>query len=501
MKLLSEALNKDEHGGKATGISELIRAGLPAPNGFVIPTHETFNRDFENGDKHPMNGYMYHQLMSRVRYIANDTNTYFSDEVLLDRAPLLVSVRSGAPVSMPGMMDTILNIGLTRNNLDQFVESKNATRSFGLDCYRRLVQMFAVTVHGVSDELFTQVYNAAKTYFFELNEEAYEIMANMFEQIYLEEVGEPFPQRPSVQLLGAVNAVFMSYYSEKAKQYRSIEGLSDSMGTAVTVQPMIFGNLDRSATGVAFTHNPNTGVRGLYGEYLRSAQGEDVVAGTHAVLSLDRIFKDPELQHPAADLSHHMGSLLSQKKDILDVEFTIERGQLWILQYRVAKRSNRASVRSILDMTRQGDISSEEATVRFMKMLPEQDTGITTEGDMKLLGQGLGVTEGIVTGKIATTHEFAEECHNNGEPFIYVANETNPNDVVQMKNSVGILTATGGSLSHAAVVARGWGKSCVVSFEEITVIDNGIYHGSGGGIHYPNGTIIRINGDTGEVYV
>lgn len=481
-------------GGKAYGLNNMMKYSLPVPPAFVCPTSHTFDLDFEGGDKFVSQSHFGLSLYSAIRHLAQKEEKNWGAN---NFKPLVVSVRSGAPVSMPGMMDTILNIGLTRNNLAGFVLDREATMAFALDCYRRLIQMFAVTVHGIDDKKFTEIYAAAKTYYGELNEEAYQILVNLFEEIYKEEVGEPFPEDPHTQLLGAVNAVYASYWSEKAVSYRDIEGLDHKMGTAVTVQPMIFGNLEDSATGVAFTHNPNTGQKGIYGDFLKGAQGEDVVSGAHKVLPIKEIFKDPALVAPARDLQGHMSALLQREKDILDIEFTIERGKLYILQYRVAKRSHRASVRSILDMTRDGEISSDAATQRFMSMLPKAETGTKDPGSLKYVGAGMGVTENEVIGKIATSKKIADEYAAANEPYVLCATETNPNDVAQMKNAVGILTSTGGSLSHAAVVARGWGKSCVVSFEDMTVNKKGILINEE---LYEDGSLIKINGSTGEVW-
>jgi len=262
---------------------------------------------------------------------------------------------------------------------------------------------------------------------------------------------------------------------------------------------MVFGNLERSATGVVFTHNPNTGEKGIYGDYLTNAQGEDVVAGTHKVMPIKDIFQDTDLVAPAKKLQALMAKLLDNEKDILDIEFTIERGELYLLQYRVAKRSQRASVRTIIDMAREGDITAAAATEKFLSLLPKTEAGSDDPGNLKYIGKGIGATEGIVVGRIAIGHEQADKYAEEGEPYIYVAMETNPEDSIQMKNSVGILTATGGKLSHAAVVARGWNKTCVVSLEGMKVdVEGGEF--TLNDITYKNGSWIKINGSSGEVW-
>lgn len=483
-------------GGKAANISKMLQMGLPVPLAFTADTTHTFDRDFAEGEKFEVGSFFQDRLYSHIRWLAQETGCTWNND---HGRPLIVSVRSGAPISMPGMMDTILNVGLTKRNMELFIKENNASRSFALDCYRRLIQMFATTVKGVDPKHFSTIYDASNVYYGQdFTEEVYELIVSFYEKIYLEQVGEPFPDDPNVQLLDSCNAVFASWFSDKAKSYRSIEDISEKLGTSVTVQQMVFGNLERSATGVVFTHNPNSGEKGIYGDYLTGAQGEDVVAGTHKVIPINQIFKDPELSAPAKKLQAMMAKLLDQEKDILDIEFTIERGNLFLLQYRVAKRSQRASVRTIIDMAREGEITSATATERFLNLLPKAEAGSDDPGNLKFIGTGIGATEGTVVGRIAIGHEQADKFAEEREPYIYVAMETNPEDSIQMKNSVGILTALGGKLSHAAVVARGWGKSCVVSLEGMEInCDDELVHND---IVYPNGSWIKINGSSGEVW-
>ena len=487
----------DKVGGKAANISKMLDMGLPVPLGFTACTSHTFERDFKNGERFDSGSALASRLNSYIRWLAQETDCSWNNEY---GKPLIVSVRSGAPISMPGMMDTILNVGLTKRNMDQFIKEYGASKGFALDCYRRLIQMFATTVKGVESHHFTKVYDAAKIYYRDTwDEEVYTILVDMYEDIYQQEVGEKFPDDPNVQLLESTNAVFASWFSDKAVAYRSIEDISDKLGTSVTVQQMVFGNLEKSATGVVFTHNPNSGEKGIYGDYLTNAQGEDVVAGTHKVIPINNIFSDSELAPAAKQLQAQMGKLLDIEKDILDIEFTIQRGELYLLQYRVAKRSQRASVRTIIDMARTGDLTASSATERFMALLPKAEAGSDDPGNLKYLGKGIGATDGTVVGRIAIGHEKANELHESGEPYIYVAMETNPEDSVQMKNSVGILTALGGKLSHAAVVARGWNKSCVVSLEGMEVSNEGDSF-TFEDVTYPNGAWIKINGSSGEVW-
>ena len=494
-----EELLPEHVGGKAANLNHMIRSGFNVPYGFVAGTQWSHSKDFERGASFSDGDNFASYLHSYIRWLAQITKTeWCGSGSSYGNGPLVVSVRSGAPISMPGMMDTILNIGITKNNIKDFVTANNSTMTFGLDCYRRLIQMYGSTVKDIPLTEFTSIYDAALTFWGTLDEEAYNIVIDFYEKIYKKHTGETFPDDPSEQLLQACNAVFKSWFSEKAKSYREIEGIDEKMGTAVTVQKMVFGNLnDQSATGVVFTHDPNTGIKGWYGDYLKSAQGEDVVAGTHKVIPIRNILSDQSVSSAGIKLQQVIGKLYQMNRDILDIEFTIENGELYILQYRVAKRSRGASVRNIIDMTRDGEISSEEATKRFLNMLPETESGDKDPGDLILLGKGLGATEGVVVAKIAIGHKQADKFHKNGEKYVYVAKETAPDDVTQMKNAAGILTALGGSVSHAVVVARAWNKTCVVGFSKIMIEDD---HFTCGGNVFKNGDLIKINGSSGEVW-
>lgn len=488
-----EIYPKELVGGKASNLHQMIHDGLPVPQAFVISVDECFKLDFTS-ELHEHNSEFGLRLSSHIRYLSMMTGKQWNG----DYNPLLVSVRSGAPISMPGMMETVLNIGLTRNNLDAFVEARGADRAFGLDCYRRLIQMYGVTVHGIPAEAFSSVYNSARIFYEELDEKANENLVRLYEGIFFQHVGIVFPDDPNEQLLQACNAVFRSWHSEKAKTYRDLEGIPHDMGTAVTVQEMVFGNLDRqSATGVVFTHDPNTGKLGWYGDFLVGAQGEDVVAGTHKVLHIQEILQDENLRKAGKDLQVTIGGLFHRYKSILDVEFTIESGKLYILQYRQAKCSRQATIRSLMDMARQGDISVLDGTSKMMELLPPIDRGTQDPGNLTLLGKGLGATEGIVVGQIAIGRDTAREYQEQGISYIYVAHETAPDDVEQMKGAVGILTASGGLVSHAALIARGWNKTCVLGFDRIKVLED---HFTFNGEMYKNGSLMKINGSTGEIF-
>lgn len=484
---------KELVGGKARNLHEMIHADLPVPKAIVISVDECFKLDFTEQVHEPLSSFDL-KLRSHIRYLSMQTDYNWNQS----HRPLLVSVRSGAPISMPGMMETILNIGLTRDNLEAFVEARGATRAFGLDCYRRLIQMYGVTVDNIPADAFSKVYKAARLFYPELDEAANENLVRIFERIYKEHTGRDFTNDPNEQLLSACNAVFRSWHSDKAKTYRDIEGIPHDMGTAVTIQEMVFGNLDdRSATGVVFTHDPNSGALGWYGDYLVGAQGEDVVAGTHAVLHIDSILQDENLRQPGKDLQITIGNLWHKHKAILDIEFTIESGKLWILQYREAKCARQATIRSILEMARSGNISVGESTAKVMDLLPPIDRGSQDPGNLTLLGKGLGATDGTVVGQIAIGREVARRCQDEGISYIYVAHETAPDDVEQMKGAVGILTASGGLVSHAALIARSWNKTCVLGFDRIKVNED---HFTFNGETYMNGSLMKIDGTTGQVF-
>lgn len=486
-----KSLSAASAGGKASNLNNMMALGLPVPNGFVAGTQWTLEQGYCEGSHFDF------YLKSHIRNLAAKTKTGWQASGA--KGPLVVSVRSGAQRSMPGMMETILNIGLNRGNIEEFVAANNATMEFGLDCYRRLVQMYGSTVHGIPLTAFTNLFQAAEVFYGGWSTNLYEDIIDRYEKIYFDYVGEEFPQNTNEQLLEASNAIFKSWYSDKAEAYRNIEGINISGGTAVTVQQMVFGNLNnRSATGVVFTHNPNTGVKGWYGDYLKKAQGEDVVAGTHKVLPIKDIINDEELKVAGTKLLKLLGNMYKEYKEILDVEFTIQNGELYILQYRVAKRTTAASVRYIIDLCSTAEISAEDATTKLISMMPTVNCGTTDPGDLTKIGKGLGATSGIAVGEIAIGHEAANSAAANGRNYVYVATETAPDDIEQMQKAAGILTAKGGSVSHAVVVARAWDKTCVVGFDKMTVNTDSL---TVNGMTYKNGQLIKIDGSTGEIYL
>lgn len=485
-------------GGKAANLSKMIHMGLPVPPGLVATTDWT-EYIGKAEDEYSIN-LLDLKLRAAIRGIANPDNGFWNSDDR-DAKPLIVSVRSGAPISMPGMMDTILNIGLTEKNLEGFAKI-NDNRKFALDCYRRLIQMYGETVHGIPDKEFSDLWNSFSTFYYDgLTESTLEDIIARYLDIYKSYVSSDFPDDPDVQLLEAAKAVYRSWYSEKAKSYRDIENIDETLGTAVTVQKMVFGNLDNSATGVVFTHNPNTGSLGLYGDFLEGAQGEDVVSGAFKVSSIDAMLTG-KYKLLGRELQGYLRDLYNVERDILDVEFTIENNKLWILQYRKAKRSTRASIRFIIDLAKKGEINSIEATTKFMELVKKSNIStpntIENADDLEFVGKGLGVTSGIAVGKAALTKEFVEECIKNNEPYIFIANETSPSDTSKMKDAQGILTAQGGAISHAAIVARGWDKPCVVSASGLKISEDEFVMA---GVKYEQGSIVKIDGESGSVWM
>lgn len=478
-------------GSKAAGLAEMEHMGLPIPVAFTLPTDLTFMSARTKGKPLRL------ALESAVKIIADETGTFW---VGGGRKPLTVSVRSGAVVSMPGMMKTILNVGLTRDRIEFLTKSYDANPAFGFDCYRRLIQMYGETVMGIDKAAFLEYYDAAKDFFIDVSssERASTILVEKYEKVYERETGRSFPQNPTTQLHESVKAVFASWNSPVCKEYRDAMGIDDSLGTSVTVQQMVFGNTGpQSGTGVVFTHDPNTGVKGFFGDFLVCAQGEDAVSGTHLTLPIQELFKSSDFSGAGKQLKAILTRLYQAKKEILDIEFTIDNGELFILQCRTAKRTRRASIHFALALAKEGEITTTEATSRIIDLLPSQEL-VTESGPMEMVGFGVGIGEGTVSAPIVLDRSMAETYMNEGKPFIYVAKDTSPDDHVQMAASVGILTATGGSLSHAAIIARSWEKTCVVGFSDMTVCDGYIIVDNRK--LYP-GEVIQITGENGAVYV
>ena len=501
---------RDLLGGKGAGLAEMTNAGLPVPPGFTITT-EACNAYFDAGNQFPEG--MWGQVLAAMKKVEEQTGKRFGDPV----NPLLVSCRSGARVSMPGMMDTVLNIGLNADTLKGIIELTGNER-FAWDTYRRLVQMFGSVVKGVDSHLFERLLNTYKvstTGGRDIDMGAHLLRAVTFEfgALYKERLGEHFPEDPYEQLHQAVAAVFDSWFGAPATSYRNAEGLANDWGTAVNVQAMVFGNMgDDSGTGVAFTRNPATGEKKVYGEYLLNAQGEDVVAGIRT-------------PHPIADMAQDMPEQYEQLlricdllelhyHDMQDMEFTIERGKLWMLQTRTGKRTAAAAVKIATDMVDEGLITEEEALIRVTPYQAEKSLRprfdpvavLEAKGAGDLLAVGLNASPGVASGIAVFDADTAAERGKAGEAVILVRPETNPRDIHSIAEAKGILTQRGGMTSHAAVVARGWGKPCVagcgaiwvnIIARKFTVVDD---NGEDIGEKVKEGDIISIDGDTGEVF-
>lgn len=494
---------RDLLGGKGAGLAEMTRAGLPVPPGFTITT-EACNEYFKNGRMFPEG--MWEQTLEALRKIEEETGKKFGDP----SNPLLVSVRSGAKVSMPGMMDTVLNLGLNEETLKGLATLTQNER-FAYDAYRRFIQMFGRIVMKVPGEKFDEAFERIKEKYgahkdTDLSTEALKEVVAEFKRIYKEHVGEDFPSDPYEQLRKAIAAVFESWFGKRAVDYRNFYGIPHDWGTAVNIVTMVFGNMgDDSGTGVAFTRDPATGEKVLWGEYLTNAQGEDVVAGIRTPYKIEELKeKMPEIYEQLAKVSE---LLERHYKDMQDIEFTVERGKLWMLQTRAGKRTAKAAVKIAVDMVKEGIISKEEA---IMRVTPEQanqllhprfDEKAKEEARAKgrFLAKGLNASPGAATGIAVFDADLAEELGKKGESVILVRPETSPDDVHGMLVAKGILTQHGGATSHAAVVARGLGKPCVAGCEAIHIdLSRRLFTVNGRTIR--EGDIISIDGSTGEVF-
>ncbi|MCL6002030.1 MAG: pyruvate, phosphate dikinase [Candidatus Thermoplasmatota archaeon] len=452
-------------GGKGAGLAEMTRIGLKTPPGFTITT-EVCNYYFKNS-KLPQG--LWESVVQSMKALEKKTGRVFGGAPKI----LLVSVRSGAPVSMPGMLDTVLNLGMNDQNVEQFSRESNNPR-FAWDLYRRFIQMFGRIVLGLNGRMFDDVVEKKKDVLnirndFELGESDWKEIVGEFKNI-IRTSGKELPSDPYRQLELAINAVFDSWKNERAVVYRKINNIPDSLGTAVSVVAMVYGNIGlNSATGVAFTRDPNTGERKLYGEYLINAQGEDVVAGIRTPSGVDKL-KD-EIPHAYAELKRSAEILEGHYKDVQDIEFTIQDGDFYLLQTRSAKRSAAAAVKIALDMRKEGKLTDGEA-VNMVQ--PEQlNQLLHPQVDSKRAGspiaKGLAASPGAGTGKIALDPEEAVRMNEKGEKVVLVRNETLADDVHGIAVSEAVLTARGGMTSHAAVVARAMGKPAIVGSEDLKI--------------------------------
>ncbi len=489
---------KDLLGGKGANLAEMTNLGLPVPPGFIISTEAC--RAYLRDGTTPAG------LDGEVTEHLRQLESAMGRTLGAPADPLLVSVRSGGKFSMPGMMDTILNIGLSDRSVEGLAKQAGNER-FAWDSYRRLIQMFGKTVLDIEGEAFEQAIDAAKKAKgikndLDLDADDLQALVGAFKQIVREHTGRDFPQEPREQMDLAINAVFNSWNSDRAVLYRRQERLPTDLGTAVNVVAMVFGNLgEDSGTGVAFTRDPGTGQQGTYGDYLQNAQGEDVVAGirnTVPLQDLERIDKASFDQ-----LMQIMRTLENHYRDLCDIEFTIERGKLWMLQTRVGKRTAAAAFRIATQLVEQGLIDMDEALTRVSGeqlvrlMFPRFDTGSGAEK----IAQGISASPGAAVGKVVFDSARAVELANQGEDVILVRRETNPDDLHGMIAARGILTSRGGKTSHAAVVARGMGKTCVCGADELEVDTQAGRFTAQSGATVAEGDVISIDGTSGAVYL
>lgn len=473
----SNARQKDKTvtGGKGANLAEMAAIGLPVPPGFTIATEECVDYLQHGGD---FSDALRAEVAEALQHIEKTTGKRFGDADPTGPGPLLVSVRSGARVSMPGMMDTVLNLGLNDETVQGLAATSGDPR-FAWDSYRRFIQMYSDVVLGLDHGLFEEALEIAKEDkgFYndtEMECEDWQALVGEYKRIVADELGEQFPQDVFHQLWGAIRAVFDSWDSDRAKVYRRLNDIPGDWGTAVNVQAMVFGNMgDTSATGVAFTRDPATGERTYYGEYLINAQGEDVVAGIRTPQYLTKAAREAagakplsmEEAMPAAytELARVFDLLERHYRDMQDIEFTVERGKLWMLQTRSGKRTAKAALKMAVEMVDEGLISEEEAVLRVDPMALDQLLHPTLDPDAPrdVLTTGLPASPGAASGRIVLDADTAEQWSQRGEKVILVRVETSPEDIHGMHAAQGILTARGGMTSHAAVVARGMGRPCV----------------------------------------
>ncbi len=495
--------NKDMRsllGGKGANLSEMFVLDLNVPKGFVITTEACKNYLL---NKQELNSEVVEQIIAEVKNVEGLTSKQFGRE----GKTLLFSVRSGAPISMPGMMDTILNLGL---NDSKVVDFGNEIGDFktAYDCYRRLIQMYGNVVKNIpaykfEEKLKNYVVDFGVETEYELNAEQLQTVVEAYKEVFLSEVGEEFPQNVGIQLLSSIEAVFASWNNERAKTYREINNISNDLGTAVVVQEMVFGNYnENSATGVMFSRNPNSGEKGIYGEFLVNAQGEDVVAGIRTPINIDDMPKVmPKVYNELVKIASFLEEYYS---DMQDIEFTVEDGTLYILQTRSAQRSNKAKIKQLIDLHKSSNIDDHE----FVDKLTVEDVEAYLfshfdEEELKnhdLFATGLPASAGAASGVICLDEESVLSARDDGKIPILVRNETSPEDINSMHNSAAIVTAFGGMTSHAAVVARGMGKCCVCGVNGL-VVNEGKRTVSFNEVTLHEGEIISVDGASGNIYI
>ncbi len=509
-KIKKIKLPKNILGGKGANLSEMGRMGLPVPPGFTIST-EVCDLFYKNKKK--LNKKILNEISKELKFIEKETGKKFGDI----KNPLLVSVRSGARVSMPGMMDTILNLGLNDNTVIALAK-KTSNLRFANDSYRRFIQMYSnvvLEIEGYHFEDIIENYKLTKGVLLdtELDEYDWEALIKDFKNIVKEKTKKDFPQNVKEQLVGAISAVFLSWESNRAKVYRKLNHIPSNWGTAVNVQSMVFGNMGNDcATGVVFTRNPSDGSKNIYGEYLINAQGEDVVAGTRtpqhitkkARVESKETLKSMEEAMPATykQLKNILTKLEKHYKDMQDVEFTVENKKLWMLQTRSGKRTAKSAVKIAVDMVKEKLITKKDAILRIEPssldtlLHPTLDEKVNLE----VIGSGLPASPGAASGKVVFTSEEAERLNSMMQSTILVRVETSPEDIHGMHAAKGILTSRGGMTSHAAVVARGMGRPCVSGSSEIEIdYENKLFKTNNKVIR--EGEIITIDGSTGRIII
>jgi pyruvate,orthophosphate dikinase len=503
-----DASMKNLLGGKGANLAEMCALGLPVPPGFTITT-EACVHYYSNGQSYPaeLNG----QVDAALKKVEGITGKVFGDP----KNPLLVSVRSGARASMPGMMDTVLNLGLNDETVAGLA-ALSGDKRFAFDSYRRFIQMYSNVVLGLEHHLFEEILDDHKDRLYvtvdtALSAEDWEAVVKDYKAAVARELGRPFPQDPQEQLWGAVGAVFASWMNDRAKFYRRMHDIPESWGTAVNVQSMVFGNMgETSATGVAFTRNPSTGENKLYGEFLINAQGEDVVAGIRTPQSLTKAARE-EMGETAPSMEEALPEVFGQFRDVVgrlerhyrdmqDIEFTVEQGRLYMLQTRNGKRTAKAALKVACDLVAEGVISENEAVTRVEPQSLDQllHPTIDPKAHRDVIASGLPASPGAATGKIVFDADEAERLGSIGESVILVRDETSPEDIHGMHAARGVVTARGGMTSHAAVVARGMGRPCVCGAGELQ-IDPARGELRTRGRTFKTGEVITIDGSSGEI--
>ncbi len=495
-------------GGKGANLHDMASLGLPVPPGFTITT-EVCTHFYANGKTYPAE--LGPQVDAAMAEIGRQTGRVFGDAA----NPLLVSVRSGARASMPGMMDTVLNLGLNDASVETLAKTSNDAR-FAYDSYRRFIQMYSnvvldIDVHNFEDIL--EHYKDSKGYALDtdLSAEDWRAVIADYKAKVVEETGKPFPQAPRDQLWGAIGAVFSSWMNQRAITYRRLNAIPADWGTAVNVQAMVFGNMgETSATGVAFTRNPSTGAKELYGEFLVNAQGEDVVAGIRTPQNITEAARkaahsdQPSLESLMPEVFGQFVAttqlLEKHYRDMQDLEFTVERGKLWMLQTRNGKRTAKAALRCAVDMANEGLISREDAVSRIEPSALDQllHPMLDPKSKPAAIATGLPASPGAASGEIVFSADEAQALRQAGRKSILVRVETSPEDIHGMHAAEGVVTTRGGMTSHAAVVARGMGKPCVCGVSAIR-IDYAKQTMSAGGMSLKKGDILTIDGGSGEV--